>query len=61
MWLVNLPVVAAVTYLTDWPVIYLYLAGQSTDLIKMAVAYTLVKREKWIKNLTHTHEEVLPE
>jgi len=61
MWLVNLPVVALFTYLTDWPVIYLYLAGQSTDLVKMAVAYTLVKREKWIKNLTHTHEEILPE
>lgn len=60
MWLVNIPVVGLVTYLTKWNVFGLYLAGQSTDLVKLAFAFSLVKREKWVKNLTHSHEEILP-
>jgi Na+-driven multidrug efflux pump len=52
MWAVNIPVVALVTYLTKWPVFSLYLVGQSTDFFKLILAYTLVRREKWVKNLT---------
>jgi putative MATE family efflux protein len=52
MWTVNIPVVAAVTYFTKWPVFGLYLVGQSTDFFKMTLAYLLVRREKWVKNLT---------
>ncbi|MGB7595870.1 MAG: MATE family efflux transporter [Erysipelotrichaceae bacterium] len=52
MWAVNIPVVALVTYLTRWPVFGLYLVGQSTDFFKLVLAYTLVRREKWVKNLT---------
>lgn len=60
MWLVNIPAVGIVAYLTDWNVFGLYLVGQSTDFIKLAFAYGLVRREKWVKNLTHSHEEILP-
>ena len=60
MWVVNLPVVAAVTYFTNWNVFAIYLVGQSTDLIKFVFAYSLLKKEKWAKNLTHVHEETAP-
>jgi Na+-driven multidrug efflux pump len=60
MWVVNLPVVAAVTYFTNWNVFSIYIVGQSTDLLKFALAYSLLKQEKWAKNLTHVHEEKAP-
>lgn len=61
MWLVNLPVVGLITYLTGFNVYVLYLAGQSTDFLKLVIAYGLVRKEKWVKNLAHTHEENLVE
>lgn len=57
MWLVNIPVVAAVTYFTGWPIIYIYLAGQLTDLLKLANAYRYIRKEKWVKNLTKVENE----
>jgi len=60
MWLVNLPVVGAVAYFTDWNVYAIYLVGQSTDFLKFFFAYGLVKKEKWVKNLSHAHEEKVP-
>jgi putative MATE family efflux protein len=60
MWVVNLPAVAAVTYFTNWNVFAIYIVGQSTDLLKFALAYSLLKQEKWAKNLTHVHEEKAP-
>jgi len=59
MWTVNLPAVGLVTYLTGWNVFAIYLVGQSTDFFKLIVAYSLVRKEKWVKNLAHTHEEKL--
>jgi putative MATE family efflux protein len=59
MWVVNLPAVGLVTYLTGWNVYAIYLVGQSTDFLKLIVAYGLVRKEKWVKNLAHTHEENL--
>jgi putative MATE family efflux protein len=60
MWLVNLPVVGAVAYFTNWNVYVIYLIGQSTDFLKFYFAYGLVKKEKWVKNLSHIHEEKVP-
>ena len=60
MWTVNLPIVGCFCYLTNLPIMALYLIGQSTDLIKLVFAYSLVKREKWVVNLTevmHKEEE----
>lgn len=53
MWCVNLPVVACITYLTNWPIYYIYIAGQLTDIVKLAIAFKMLKKEKWLKNLTH--------
>ena len=59
MWTVNIPVVAAATYLTKWPVFAVYIAGQSTDFLKLTLAYTLIRKEKWVKNLTMERPDVL--
>lgn len=60
MWLVNLPAVGLVAYFTDWNVYAIYLVGQSTDFLKFTLAYALVKKEKWVKNLAHVHEDQVP-
>lgn len=60
MWLVNLPVVGFVAYFTNWNVYAIYLVGQSTDFLKFFLAYSLLKKEKWVKNLAHVHEEKVP-
>lgn len=56
MMLVNLPVVAAVAYLTDLPAIYVYIAGQTTDLIKIIFSIILVKKGTWLQNLAGQYE-----
>jgi putative MATE family efflux protein len=60
MWAINLPAVGLVAYLTRWNVYAIYLVGQSTDFLKFFLAYKLVKKEKWVKNLSHVHEEKVP-
>ena len=56
MWTVNLPLVGLCTYLTDFPIVGLYLVGQLTDLIKLFISYKMVRKEKWVRNLTTTGE-----
>jgi putative MATE family efflux protein len=58
MWLVNITVVGFLTYFTDFSIIKLYLFGQSTDILKMLIAFCLVKRGQWIRNLTRGKEIV---
>lgn len=52
MWTVNITIVGCFTYFTGVNIIVLYLIGQMTDIIKLIVAYSLVKKEKWVVNLT---------
>lgn len=52
MWLVNIPVVGFFTYYTKLPIVYLYLIGQTTDLVKLTVSTYVFKKELWIKNVT---------
>jgi putative MATE family efflux protein len=59
MWFVNIPVVFAIAYLTKYPIYVLYIAGQSTDFIKLSFSYWLVKKEKWVKNLTLQKESAV--
>lgn len=56
MWCVNISLVSLVAYNTDLNIYALYIIGQLTDLIKMVIGYGLVRREKWVVNLTHTEE-----
>jgi Na+-driven multidrug efflux pump len=59
MWFVNIPVVFAFAYLTKLPIYALYIAGQSTDFIKLSFSYWLVKKEKWVMNLTLQKEKTV--
>ncbi len=52
MWAFNIPIVALLSYKTSLPVILVYIIGQSTDFVKAFIAYRMVRKEKWVKNLT---------
>lgn len=52
MWFFNLPVVGLFTYLSDLPIIYLYLIGHLTDVVKLIVSTIVFKKELWVKNVT---------
>ena len=56
MWLINIPLIAALAYLTDLKIYFVYIAGQLTDLVKMGIASYFFKRERWVKNLTVVEE-----
>lgn len=56
MWLVNIPSVAAIAYLTDLNIYYVYVTGQATDLLKLFVSMRFIRKEKWVKNITHVEE-----
>lgn len=51
MWLVNLPVLFGLALFTNLPVYTVYFIGQCTDIIKAFVAFYMVKKEKWVRNL----------
>lgn len=51
MWAVNIPIVALLAYLTNLPILTVYVVGQLTDIGKGIVAYRIVRKEKWVKNL----------
>ncbi|MGB4984242.1 MAG: MATE family efflux transporter [Erysipelotrichaceae bacterium] len=52
MWVVNIPIVAFVAYFTNWSIMVLYICGQCTDVLKMFIAYGMIKKGRWLKNLT---------
>ncbi len=56
MVLINLPIVAAITYLTDLPAPYVYIAGQCTDIIKIIFSVTLLRKRTWLQNLAGQYE-----
>lgn len=51
MWAVNIPVVAILSYFTNLPILTVYVIGQLTDIGKGIVAYKIVRKESWVKNL----------
>ncbi len=52
MWSVLIPVVFYLSYYTDLPVLWVYVLGQGTDLLKAFLSYHLLRKEKWVVNLT---------
>ncbi len=52
MLLVNLPIVALFTYFTSASVLELYLIGQCADIVKLIIAFIILRREHWVTNLT---------
>lgn len=57
MWMINIPVVGLLAYFSPIGIYALYMAGQSTDFFKLMFGYHLVRKEKWVKNLTHEQIE----
>lgn len=53
MWTINLPFVGLLAYYTNINIYLLYIAGQCTDFIKAILSFHLVRKEKWVRNLTH--------
>lgn len=56
MWLVNIPLLAILAYFTNLNIFWMYLIGQSTDLLKLCVSTHLVRKEKWVINLAQHPE-----
>lgn len=56
MWICNIPLVAILSYLTSIPVLLVYVIGQLTDIGKGIFAFSIVKKEKWVKNLAIENE-----
>lgn len=52
MWVVNIPIVGIFTYFTGVNIFLLFIIGQTTDFIKLMFAYKLIKKERWLTNLT---------
>lgn len=53
MWTVNLSLVGILTYTTNINIFVLYICGQCTDILKGLLSFYLVRKEKWVHNLTH--------
>lgn len=55
MWCVNISLLAILAYFTDMNIYMMYIVGQSTDIIKLFLSNRLVRKEKWVVNLTEGH------
>ena len=51
MWVVNISLVASLTYFTDLDIFTIYVVGQLTDIGKGILAFMIVKKERWVTNL----------
>lgn len=52
MWTITIPIISAIAYLTNLPIIPMYIIGQCCDLGKMVVSLTMFFKKKWLKNIT---------
>lgn len=52
VWAVSLPLAATLIHFTALPILPLYLAVQAVEILKVAVGFVLVRRGKWIHDLT---------
>ncbi|QTU82670.1 MATE family efflux transporter [Carnobacteriaceae bacterium zg-C25] len=52
MWSVTIPVISIIAYMTQLPLIPMYIIGQSCDLGKLVVSLTMFFKKKWLKNST---------
>ena len=52
VWAVSLPLATVLIHFTALPILPLYLAVQAVEILKVAVGFVLVRRGKWIHDLT---------
>lgn len=53
MWLFNIPILSLIAYFTNINIYLMYVIGQSVELLKLFLSHRLLKKEKWVVNLTH--------
>lgn len=51
MWLVNVPFVLFLAYKTNLNIYLVYICCQLTDVIKLFIAFSFVRKNKWVVNL----------
>ena len=60
MWVIPVPIAMLLAYLTNLPVIYMFLIVQLMDIPKTMFGLSRYKKGYWIKNLAlHEHEKGL--
>lgn len=53
VWVVMIPLVYNLTRFTNLPILLVYAAGQSVEVIKCVIGFILVKKGVWIQNITN--------
>lgn len=57
MWLFNIPILCLIAYFTNINIYLMYIIGQSSEFLKLILSHGLLKKEKWVVNLTHFEEK----
>lgn len=52
MWIITIPVISVIGYLTNLPIIPMYIIGQCCELGKMVDSLIMFFKKKWLKNIT---------
>lgn len=52
MWLFTIPILGMISYFTNINIYLMYAIGQSSEFVKLVLSATLLRREKWVVNLT---------
>lgn len=52
IWTITIPIISIVAYMTNTPIIWLYIIGQCCDFGKLIISLTMFFKKKWIKNIT---------
>ena len=51
-WFITVPYALSIAYFTKVTLLQLFLLVQVTEFVKLAIAYTLFRKERWVRNLT---------
>ena len=52
IWILSIPLAFCLSHFTTWPILAIYVASHSIDIIKCVVGYVMIKKGSWIQNLT---------
>lgn len=53
MWMFTIPMLALLAYFTDIHIYLLFAFGRGSELVKLVLSFILLKKEKWVVNLTN--------
>lgn len=56
MWLFTIPLLFVLAYFTPISIYLMFVIGQSTELLKLMLSGNLLRKEKWVVNLTQSNE-----